>query len=118
MPYKDPERQRAAVRRYQVAQRLGPNPSRKESLEAEVRSLKARLQKRCQTERTIRAALVKEFKAKQPTNGTDLSPVISRLAGITEDLVNGQRATFPAEVLGEAATDVRKLMEDVKLGTF
>ena len=37
VPYKDPERQRAAVRRHKIESRLGPNPSLEALLEAEVR---------------------------------------------------------------------------------
>jgi hypothetical protein len=116
MPYKDPERQRAAVRRHKIEARLGSNPSREALLEAEVRSLKSRLRRAHTAERDAR----RQTRGRQGNgaNGkTETGAMIERLRLVIEDLKDGGRSAFPAVAIDAAVDDLGRLISDIQLGT-
>ena len=116
MPYKDPERQRAAVRRHNTARRVGTDADPVRLLQAEVNSLKIRLKR-------AHAAGSDARRREGACQGTGLSgkaeikAIKRRLGLVIGNLEDGGRSAFQGLAIDAAIEDLRRLVSDIELGT-
>lgn len=115
MPYKDPEHQRAAVRRHNLERRVGADADPVRLLQAENNSLKIRL-------RRASAAGSNPRRQAQGQQGNGVNgraepgAIVRRLGLVIGDLQDGGRSAFPGLAIDAAIEDLRRLISDIERG--
>ena len=115
MPYKDPERQRAAVRRYNLARRVGADADPVRLLQAENNSLKIRLKRAHAAGRDARQQAMNRF-GTGASGKAETAAIIRQLGLVIEDLEHGGRSAFPGVAIDGAIEDLHRLISDIQLG--